>query len=177
MHVDRYMWGHHMSPPAYQADNLTRQHNLIINEHHRLSRSLSPTVLVTMIYLKTSQASLIWNPALSTLATALSQEDCNRISVPLRDILSVDKENLIIRSEPLVDMRYMTRHLVPMGLQLAIQVEVWDICLWVWLHVWVWAPHPSMPVTLRICVGVFHLLRVQCVQSCLLYSLYRSCTT
>jgi hypothetical protein len=51
-----------------------------------------------------------------------AQEDCNRIKVFLRDILEVDSEKMIIRTEPLVDMRYMTRYLVPKGFQLAIQV-------------------------------------------------------
>jgi delta24-sterol reductase len=41
----------------------------------------------------------------------------------------VDIQRQIIRTEPLVDMRYMTRHLVPMGYQLAIQVEMEDLTI------------------------------------------------
>ncbi|CAM9420866.1 unnamed protein product [Phaeothamnion confervicola] len=61
--------------------------------------------------------------------TATFKEDCNRIRVFLRDILEVDTEKMIIRTEPLVDMRYMTRHLAPKGLQLAIQVEMEDLTI------------------------------------------------
>ncbi|KAG5176936.1 hypothetical protein JKP88DRAFT_189544 [Tribonema minus] len=61
--------------------------------------------------------------------TATFKEDCNRISIFLRDILAVDEEAMIIRTEPLVDMRYMTRYLVPRGYQLAIQVEMEDLTI------------------------------------------------
>jgi hypothetical protein len=64
-----------------------------------------------------------WSNAAGAGAAPLAQEDCNRIKVFLRDILSIDEENLVIRTEPLVDMRYMTRYLVPKGYQLAIQVR------------------------------------------------------
>ena len=56
--------------------------------------------------------------------TATFKNDCNRIECALRDILHVDTEKGFVRTEPLVDMRYMTRTLVPMGFQLAIQVCV-----------------------------------------------------
>eukprot|EP00612_Vaucheria_litorea_P008520 CAMPEP_0171472976 /NCGR_PEP_ID=MMETSP0946-20130122/1580_1 /TAXON_ID=109269 /ORGANISM="Vaucheria litorea, Strain CCMP2940" /LENGTH=478 /DNA_ID=CAMNT_0012002679 /DNA_START=514 /DNA_END=1947 /DNA_ORIENTATION=- len=61
--------------------------------------------------------------------TATFKEDCNRIRVFLRDILSIDEEKMILRTEPLVDMRYMTRYLVPKGYQLAIQVEMEDLTI------------------------------------------------
>lgn len=51
-------------------------------------------------------------------------QDCSRIECFLRDILLVDTEKCIVRTEPLVDMRCMTRTLVPLGFQLAIQVEM-----------------------------------------------------
>jgi len=61
--------------------------------------------------------------------TASFKSDCFQVECALRDILEVDTKNMIIRTEPLVDMRYMTRHLVPMGYQLAIQVEMEDLTI------------------------------------------------
>lgn len=61
--------------------------------------------------------------------TADFKDSCNAIKVELRDILNVDTENMIVRTEPLVDMGYMTRHLLPMGYQLAIQVEMEDLTI------------------------------------------------
>lgn len=37
--------------------------------------------------------------------TATFKEDCNKIECFLRDILHVDTEKMIVRTEPLVDMR------------------------------------------------------------------------
>lgn len=37
--------------------------------------------------------------------TATFKEDCNRIECFMRDILHVDTEKMIVRTEPLVDMR------------------------------------------------------------------------
>jgi delta24-sterol reductase len=60
--------------------------------------------------------------------TATFKDDCNKISVSkLRDILEVDTERMIVRAEPLVDMGYITRHLLPMGYALACQVEMEDL--------------------------------------------------
>eukprot|EP00640_Fibrocapsa_japonica_P001930 CAMPEP_0113943062 /NCGR_PEP_ID=MMETSP1339-20121228/18816_1 /TAXON_ID=94617 /ORGANISM="Fibrocapsa japonica" /LENGTH=443 /DNA_ID=CAMNT_0000947817 /DNA_START=468 /DNA_END=1799 /DNA_ORIENTATION=+ /assembly_acc=CAM_ASM_000762 len=64
-----------------------------------------------------------------SVRTATFKEDCNRIKVDLRDILEVNPDKMTMRTEPLVDMRYMTRHLVPMGYQLAIQVEMEDLTI------------------------------------------------
>jgi len=61
--------------------------------------------------------------------TASFKSDCFKVECALRDILEVDTKKMIIRTEPLVDMRYMTRYLVPMGYQLAIQVEMEDLTI------------------------------------------------
>ena len=39
--------------------------------------------------------------------TATFKEDCNRIECYLRDILHVDTEKRVVRTEPLVDMRWV----------------------------------------------------------------------
>lgn len=58
-----------------------------------------------------------------SVRTSTFKNDCNRIKCDLRDILSIDTDKKVIRTEPLVNMRYMTAHLVPLGYQLAIQVD------------------------------------------------------
>jgi len=59
--------------------------------------------------------------------TASFKEDCFQIECNLRDILHIDKERNVVKTEPLVDMRYMTRYLIPKGYQLAVQVEMEDL--------------------------------------------------
>ncbi|CAM9134024.1 unnamed protein product [Chrysoparadoxa australica] len=60
--------------------------------------------------------------------TATFKEDCSKIELgKLRDILFVDTEKNIVRAEPLVNMRYMTDHLLPLGRQLAVQVEMEEL--------------------------------------------------
>lgn len=49
--------------------------------------------------------------------------DCNN----LRDILFLDKERNIVKTEPMVNMRYMSRYLLPKGYQLTVQPGLEDL--------------------------------------------------
>jgi len=64
------------------------------------------------------------SPLRRSTRTATFKADCSKIECFLRDILHVDTEKGYVRTEPLVDMGYMTHTLVPLGFQLAIQVEM-----------------------------------------------------
>jgi delta24-sterol reductase len=59
--------------------------------------------------------------------TATFKKNCNQIVINLRDILEIDTQRQIVRAEPLVDMGYITRYLLPKGWALAIQVEMEDL--------------------------------------------------
>ena len=59
--------------------------------------------------------------------TASFKKDCSKIECNLRDIICLDKKRNVVKTEPLVDMRYMTRYLIPKGYQLAVQVEMEDL--------------------------------------------------
>lgn len=59
--------------------------------------------------------------------TATFKENCHKISINLRNILHLDTEKQTIRVEPLVNMGYITRYLVPKGWALAVQVEMEDL--------------------------------------------------
>jgi len=61
--------------------------------------------------------------------TATFKDDCNKISVELRDILGIDKERMVVRAEPRADMGYITRYLLPRGYALALQVEMEDLTI------------------------------------------------
>ena len=61
--------------------------------------------------------------------TATFKKNCSQIVINLRDILEIDTQRQIVRTEPLVDMGYMTRYLLPKGWALAIQVEMEDLTI------------------------------------------------
>eukprot|EP00290_Baffinella_frigidus_P007437 CAMPEP_0180135178 /NCGR_PEP_ID=MMETSP0986-20121125/10668_1 /TAXON_ID=697907 /ORGANISM="non described non described, Strain CCMP2293" /LENGTH=518 /DNA_ID=CAMNT_0022075811 /DNA_START=102 /DNA_END=1658 /DNA_ORIENTATION=+ len=64
-----------------------------------------------------------------SVRTATFKKDCAAIKCDLKDIIWVDKEREIVKLEPLCNMRCITNHLVPLGYQLAIQIEMEDLTI------------------------------------------------
>ena len=64
------------------------------------------------------------NPWLTmSVRTASFKTKCFPVDVALKDILHIDEERMIVKTEPLVNMGYMTQYLLPKGYALAIQVS------------------------------------------------------
>lgn len=58
------------------------------------------------------------------------KKDCRKITISdMCDILSIDEEKMTVTAEPLVNMGYLTRALVPRGFAMKVQVEMEDITL------------------------------------------------
>ncbi|KAJ1617411.1 hypothetical protein T492DRAFT_495224 [Pavlovales sp. CCMP2436] len=58
------------------------------------------------------------------------KKECRKITVSdMCDILRIDEEKMTVTAEPLVNMGYLTRALVPRGFAMKVQVEMEDITL------------------------------------------------
>jgi len=66
---------------------------------------------------------------LSLSTTFFNKEACNKVPIPLYDILGLDEENLIVRVEPCVSVGEITRYLIPRGYTLAVTLEIADATL------------------------------------------------
>jgi delta24-sterol reductase len=68
-------------------------------------------------------------PGFATMGVrrASYKADCDRISVNLRHVLSIDEAKGTVRVEPLVNMGQLTRYLIPKGWALANMVEMDDL--------------------------------------------------
>ncbi|MEM7549251.1 MAG: FAD-binding protein [Bacteroidota bacterium] len=62
-----------------------------------------------------------------SIRKATYKDGLAKIPIDLRNILSLDKESMTLRVEPMVTMADITRHLVPKGYALAVQVEMDDL--------------------------------------------------
>lgn len=62
-----------------------------------------------------------------SIRKATYKDDLLQIPIDLRNILSIDKERMTVRVEPMVTMADITRFLNPRGLALAVQVEMDDL--------------------------------------------------
>lgn len=66
---------------------------------------------------------------LSLSTTFFNKEACNKVPIPLYDILSLDEKNLIVHVEPCVSVGDITRYLIPKGYTLAVTLEIADATL------------------------------------------------
>jgi Delta24-sterol reductase len=64
-----------------------------------------------------------------SVRTASFKSKCFPVDCFLTDVLSIDEERMIVRTEPLVNMGYMTQFLLPKGYALAIQVEMEELTI------------------------------------------------
>ena len=62
-----------------------------------------------------------------SIRKATYKKDMAQISIPLRNVLSLDKEKMTVRVEPMATMGDVTHYLVPRGYALAVQVEMDDL--------------------------------------------------
>lgn len=64
-----------------------------------------------------------------SLRVATYKANCVQIPINLKNILSLNKENLVIRVEPMVTMSDITHYLVPKGFALAVHPEMDDLTI------------------------------------------------
>ena len=63
---------------------------------------------------------------LSLSTTFFQKKNCHRISIPLYDILKLDEEQMVVKVEPMVTVRDVTKYLVSRGYTLAVTLEIGD---------------------------------------------------
>nr|XP_039274088.1 delta(24)-sterol reductase-like isoform X1 [Styela clava] len=63
---------------------------------------------------------------LSLSTTFFRKNECYQVSIPLYDILDLDKERMIVRVEPMVSVGEITEYLIPLGYTLAVTLEISD---------------------------------------------------
>lgn len=66
---------------------------------------------------------------LSLSLTFFRKDLCEKIPIPLYDILSLDEENMKVRVEPMVTVGDITKFLIPKGYTLAVTLEIADATL------------------------------------------------
>lgn len=62
-----------------------------------------------------------------SIRKSLFKDECSKIRIDLHDVLEVDTQAMTVRVEPLVDMGQISRHLLPLGYQLALSIEMEDL--------------------------------------------------
>ena len=66
---------------------------------------------------------------LSLSTTFFNKDACQKIPVPLYDILELNEDKMTVRVEPMVSVGDITRYLVPKGYTLAVTLEIADATL------------------------------------------------
>ncbi|XP_076821558.1 delta(24)-sterol reductase-like [Clavelina lepadiformis] len=63
---------------------------------------------------------------LSLSTTFFQKNKCDKISIPLYDILHLDEQRMVVKVEPMVSVGDMVSYLVPRGYTLAVTLEIGD---------------------------------------------------